>query len=981
MPINRDRARECLKSFDFRKLFVEELGWDRHTERLPDIIVDGQTFILNAVAHKRGMVAYVCDPAADGSIPPYALRRKIEHRLARQVHEHIIIHVDQGKTTQTWQWVKREQGKPAACREHTFHKGHSGQALIQRLEALVFTIEEEEAVTIIDVSGRVRAAFDVEKVTKKFYDCFKKERDKFASFLKGIPDKDMQSWYVSVMINRLMFIYFIQKKGFLHNDQGYLETKLLESRMRGKDRYYRDFLCPLFFEGFARRPEDRSEHARMLLGEIPYLNGGIFQKHEIEQHCGQTIEIADKAFEHIFDFFGAYHWHLDERPLRDDREINPDVLGYIFEKYINQKQMGAYYTKEDITGYISQNTIIPRIFDMAREKCKIAFDGEHSIWRLLQDDPDRYIYDAVKKGMELPLPAEIAAGVADVSQRTGWNEPAPADYALPTEIWREVVARRQRCEEIRRFLQRSTGVPPVTPQRESGTESGTGVPPVTPHREGGTESGTGVPPVASGAANRNQPTGETPVLHSPVSPDFHTFSSLLPVDVTRRNLPHWQQSGAIYFITFRLADSLPAAKLNLWRQEKDAWLKAHPQPWSAQQQAEYARLFPDRLNEWLDAGEGACILSQPAISQIVEKALRHFDGQRYVLDQFVIMPNHVHVLVAPLPDHRKVAQASRLCIPIAEILHSWKSFTAHEINKQLNRTGTVWQDESFDHLVRSPEQLEFHRAYIRDNPAKAGLESSTGVPPVSSECSTGVPPVAAAKYRLGMGIGVHLNEQQATGETPVLLSSSRATGETPVPRSFSINDLITLNLNIRQFAQDVIETCEGVDLLRALWKAVRSVTVLDPTCGSGAFLFAALNILESLYEACLDRMQLFLEDLDRSGQKHRADKFGDFRTVLDDIARHPNRPYFIYKSIILNNLFGVDIMDEAVEICKLRLFLKLVAQVDAADKIEPLPDIDFNIRAGNTLVGYVNLQQVREALKGDLLGMQALPVIEEKAEH
>ena len=162
------------------------------------------------------------------------------------------------------------------------------------------------------------------------------------------------------------------------------------------------------------------------------------------------------------------------------------------------------------------------------------------------------------------------------------------------------------------------------------------------------------------------------------------------------------------------------------------------------------------------------------------------------------------------------------------------------------------------------------------------------------------------------------------------------------------------------------------------------VTILDPTCGSGAFLFAALNILELLYEACLDRMEAFVEDLDRSGEKHRPEKFSDFRRVLAHVAAHPNRRYFIFKSIILNNLFGVDIMEEAVEICKLRLFLKLAAQVepDVAHVnlgIEPLPDIDFNIRAGNTLVGYATYDEVKRAVTSGLDFDDAMEKIAVKA--
>lgn len=182
----------------------------------------------------------------------------------------------------------------------------------------------------------------------------------------------------------------------------------------------------------------------------------------------------------------------------------------------------------------------------------------------------------------------------------------------------------------------------------------------------------------------------------------------------------------------------------------------------------------------------------------------------------------------------------------------------------------------------------------------------------------------------------------------------------------SADDLITLNLDIRQFMQDVIDTCTSPVLLRAIWQAIvgrvpeksnekfrHGISILDPTCGSGAFLFAALNILEPLYEACLERMEGFIEDARKLGKPGEA----DFTKILAEVDRHPSRRYYIFKNIILHNLFGVDIMAEAVEICKLRLFLKLVSQVDAEHELEPLPDIDFNIRTGNTLVGYATEAQ------------------------
>jgi hypothetical protein len=167
----------------------------------------------------------------------------------------------------------------------------------------------------------------------------------------------------------------------------------------------------------------------------------------------------------------------------------------------------------------------------------------------------------------------------------------------------------------------------------------------------------------------------------------------------------------------------------------------------------------------------------------------------------------------------------------------------------------------------------------------------------------------------------------------------------------------------------------------AFWNAI---TVLDPTGGSGAFIFAALNILEPLYEACLDRMEAFLAEWAEKGRKAHLRYHKKFSEVITRLDSHPNRRYFVLKSIILNNLYAVDIMEEAVEICKLRLFLILAAQVEpnpASDNlgIEPLPDIDFNIRTGNTLVGYATYDKVKRAVTGKLDFDAAMKTIADKA--
>ena len=183
----------------------------------------------------------------------------------------------------------------------------------------------------------------------------------------------------------------------------------------------------------------------------------------------------------------------------------------------------------------------------------------------------------------------------------------------------------------------------------------------------------------------------------------------------------------------------------------------------------------------------------------------------------------------------------------------------------------------------------------------------------------------------------------------------------------TIQDFITYNLDICAFAQDVIDTVDDPQFIRVVYTIIKNMTILDPTCGSGAFLFAALNILEPLYSSCLSRMEDYL----KSGISLNKFVRRMFEDELELIDNHLNKQYYIYKTIILNNLYGVDIMKEATETAKLRLFLKLVSTANpnygkANIGIEPLPDIDFNIKCGNSLVGYATKQEVDKGLLGNL---------------
>ncbi len=554
MPTLTDTAKTALRNFNFKTLF-NELGWDNFNQS-HRIAIGDKSFTVQAIAEKRGVQIFT---VAVPQLPDYQTRRALHLELRKLAFEHLIIFYDDAKTTQLWLWGNRDNGK-TYIREHRYDRTQSGNALFQKLDRIAFSLSEEEALDITAVTFRLKDALDREKVTKKFYDTFGKEQKAFLNAITGIPDSELQQWYASVMISRLMFIYFIQKKNFLDDNPNYLREKLEFCNTHNKN-FYRDFLIPLFFDGFAK--ETRSPHIQKLLGKIPYLNGGLFLPHSLEEKHGTTIQIPNTAFQKLFAFFDQYQWHLDDRPLQNDKEINPDVLGYIFERYVNNKQMGAYYTKEDITGYISENSILPFIFD----------------------------------------------------------------------------------------------------------------------------------------------------------------------------------------------------KVN------------------------------------------------------------------------VIKPN-------ALPDP---------------------------------------------------------------------------------------------------------------------------------------NDFITRNESLHAFLREKIQSTDSLSFLHTLYfKVLKEIKILDPTVGSGAFLFAALKLLLPLYTDTLARLKTAVSELDfHALSPNRKTLVSDIQQELATIAHHKSEDYFILKTIILNNLYGVDIVEEAVEICKLRLFLKLVATIETKDQLEPLPDIDFNIKAGNSLVGLLDKDAIPLELQDMLPDIQA----------
>ena len=654
--INKRDFLRLIGEANFKELFVTELGWNRFKAQaqLPTIVIDETQYDITAIAERNGFQILTCQV---DEIPSNSACRKIDTKLRRQANDYICIFTERGSTHHLWVVpVKNNEKRDLTFVEYA--SADQADLLYSKVEGFSFELGEET--NIVDLRAKVHNAFIVnsEKITKDFYSGFRKEHKAFTDFISGINDdipaknnRDKQ-WYTSVMLNRLMFCYFIQKKGFLNGDFDYLRHKLeWVKREQGENHFfhsfYKGFLINLFHDGLNAPRHTREWETTY--GRIPYLNGGMFDVHELEQDYDE-IDIADEAFERLFAFFDSWRWHLDTRITASGKDINPDVLGYIFEQYINDRAaMGAYYTKEDITEYIGKNCILPYLMDKVAETDKAAFKPDGEVWTILKNSGDAYIYDAVKRGhtpeWQQLIPENIAIGIDTskpnlLERRKEWNTPTPERWALPTEIWRETIERLQRCDML------------------------------------------------------------------------------------------------------------------------------------------------------LDKIKG--------------------------------------------------------------------------------------------------------------------------------------------------------------GEITV------------------INDFITYNLDIRSFVYDLLHNTNDHLLVKHFYKALQHVTILDPTCGSGAFLFAAMNILEPLYEVCIERMQEFNETNNLLFKAELAEITNKYRS---------NIQYFIFKSIILRNLYGVDIMVEATEIAKLRLFLKMVAVVEVdrrADNmgLDPLPDIDFNIRCGNTLVGYATEAQLNDDLNRDTDIMQ-----------
>jgi len=359
-----ERLKRLLDSADIGGLFLE-MGWDLPPAfyRSRDVPVAAGSLTAQAVADKRGVTVWVVKCAR--GLPARLEQQRVVRDLRRLCRDQLTIFVDTEEGMQRWLWPEqRPSGVGYRLVDHEHRRGEPGHALLQRLRRASFSPDEETGLSSSVVLERVRRSFNAARVTRDFYRAFSRHRKMFVERIEGDLEDDDRSWYASVLLNRLMFIYFIQQKGFLDRDRHYLRNRLKMVRQRhGRDRFYaffRKFFLPLFHHGLGSPStgsynDPEVEH---VIGDVPYVNGGIFLPHPLE--VNHRINIRDDAFEALFSFFDQWRWHLDERPALDDddgREINPDILGFIFEQYVNQKQQGAS---------ITPNRMLPAIWQRLR---------------------------------------------------------------------------------------------------------------------------------------------------------------------------------------------------------------------------------------------------------------------------------------------------------------------------------------------------------------------------------------------------------------------------------------------------------------------------------------------------------------------------------------------------------------------------------------------------------------------------------------
>jgi hypothetical protein len=356
LSLDFDQIYSCLRDFDFETLLVGELHWSKPVSK--KIVSIDDKHARHEIARFVGVPVFEVI-AEDGTIPDLKIRDVLRREISPLFPKSLLVFIDGKRTQSVWHWVKRERNT-SYRREYFYVKGQPEDLLLDKLSNMVTDILPTDESRVRKGTSEVGNR----PVTHRIYQEFQAQLRQFSEYIDGISEEQERDLYASILLNRLIFLYFLQCRGFIDDgNRNYLEAAL---RRNYKDCYYRAFLLPLFFEGLSKPVQNRSEEMQALLGKIIYLDGSLFQPHAIELRF-TDIQISDTAFEKLFSFFSHYVWQIVDVPSGEVDEITPDVLGHIFEMHFNHASgVGASSTPFEISEYLCRQTIHERILEKVR---------------------------------------------------------------------------------------------------------------------------------------------------------------------------------------------------------------------------------------------------------------------------------------------------------------------------------------------------------------------------------------------------------------------------------------------------------------------------------------------------------------------------------------------------------------------------------------------------------------------------------------
>lgn len=199
-------------------------------------------------------------------------------------------------------------------------------------------------------------------------------------------------------------------------------------------------------------------------------------------------------------------------------------------------------------------------------------------------------------------------------------------------------------------------------------------------------------------------------FNRPPPPNFRGLHPDLPIRMYRRHLPHWRQEGATYAVTFRQADSIPQAKLQALKRWRVVWEEQHPEPRTETEWKDFAQEISSKTERWMDEGYGSCVFRASRFSEMMSNSLLHFQDQHHFTSCFVVMPNHIHAVIRPMPGFE-----------LEDCLKRVKRYVSRQVNKALDQEGALWEEESYDRIIRDEEHLWNVVQYLGRNPGKAGI--------------------------------------------------------------------------------------------------------------------------------------------------------------------------------------------------------------------------------------------------------------------